>query len=973
LTEAHREKLVRKYAIDVNDPRVAELIKQEQLRSISVTEAIQLLGWNGLESGGILLAYPIGDAFTIRLDVPLRGKDGKERKYLRPSGQGNRLFIPPWANLAAEIWLTEGEFKALACALRGLPCVAVAGVWNWRRDVSEIDPAAAAAKLAGEKIPDSVALLPELARDWSGVRFILVYDSDITQEHPAWPAFGRLAEQLYARGAASVKIITLPALPELEKTGLDDYIRVREEQCADPVAELQALAKATPEWIPSGDGAERYAEARLASSDPAEQVRGAAALLAAGGETALQAALRRHRIRGEVARAIRRDAQRLLQEIREKQEPRQRPREIEGRDMTACFPPLREVFPAGLPFPEPPRENTSWDIRDGRVVLVGHRQFGDEVVEVVTPVLDTVAVLTRRLAPLEAGTDAEKWEVAWFEPASGQWRRAHVPASWLFDAAQRRWLIEAGVPVNSENASHAVLWFHALRMAVLRGQVPVPVTATVNRCGWFQHDGKLLFVLGPEVIEARDARGAAAGDREEYEPDSPDADAEVGWALDISANEQQILSGFRVKGGPAQQREFLLETAVKYPQVAFGLGCAAGAPLVRFAQAAGLSEVAGFTVLMHSGNAGRKGRQGKTAWSQVVASFWGCPEVGERLRYADRTRVHMGVLLSTCCDLTVHLEDLQKIAHEAKKAVVEEIDYLLHLVAAGMDRERGARAGGGRRTRLFKSVVFATAEYDVTASIPAGSGAHDRVLKLPALLPEDCDANKVEADRISKMACTHYGHAGREYLQWLINHVNEHGTDEVVRSIEAAIRVLTDRLPSDERRGSAGRLAKRAGIGLAGLLLWLESAGADDQIIRQAVDSFLAGWAMVCSEIPVEDLAERAVEVIQAYVSENREQFHGFRAPGERPPARWLGALAKVAGRECIVLFENALAEVLERRGLDINQVKKALRAAGKIMTVTEDGKERMTVGVCKADLRGRGIAIPLAVLELEEEEVGDE
>jgi hypothetical protein len=574
--------------------------------------------------------------------------------------------------------------------------------------------------------------------------------------------------------------------------------------------------------------------------------------------------------------------------------------------------------------------------------------------------------LTRRLAPLEAGVDAEKWEVAWYEPGTGQWRRAHVPASWLFDSAQRRWLIEAGVPISSENAEYAVLWFHCLRMAVLRGQVPVPVTATVNRCGWFQHDGKLVFVLGPEVIEPRPGtRGAAAGDREEYEPDSPDADAEVGWALDISANEQQILSGFRVKGDPVRQREFLLEAIAQYPQIAFGVGCAAGAPLIRFAQAAGLSEVAGFTILMHSGHAGRKGRQGKTAWSQVAASFWGCPEVGERLRYADRTRVHMGVLLSTCCDLSVHLEDLQKIAHEAKKAVVEEIDYLLHLVAAGMDRERGARAGGGRRTRLFKSVVFATAEYDVTASIPAGSGAHDRVLKLPALLPEDCDANKVEAEQMSKMACTHYGHAGKEYMQWLVSHVNEHGTDEVVRSIEAAIRVLTDRLPHDERRGSAGRLAKRAGIGLAGLLLWLESIGADDQTIRQAVDSFLAAWVMVCGEIPTEDLADKATEVIQAYVSENRELIHGLRSPGEKPPTRWVGALAKVGETECVVLFENALAEALEHRGLNVDQVKKALRAAGRIVTTTEDGKERMMVKVRKADFQGRGLAVPLRVLDL--------
>lgn len=312
--------------------------------------------------------------------------------------------------------------------------------------------------------------------------------------------------------------------------------------------------------------------------------------------------------------------------------------------------------------------------------------------------------------------------------------------------------------------------------------------SAVNRCGWFERDRSMLFALGKTILAPRGlVREAAAADREEYQPESINADADILWAMDISQNEEQIINGLRCAGDPVAQQQFLLDCVMRYPQLAFGIGCAAGAPLIRFAQAAGLCEVAGFSVLMHSGATGRQGRQGKTTWNQVVANFYGCPEVGERLRYADRTRAQAGVLLSTCSDLTVHLEDLQKIAREAKKAATEELDYLFHLVAAGMDRERGARGGGGRKTRLFKTVLFATAEYDVTASMPAGSGVHDRVLKLPPLLPEQSDENRIEAERLSGIACAHYGHAGREYIGWLVKFVNEHGTQELIDAVRAAL------------------------------------------------------------------------------------------------------------------------------------------------------------------------------------------
>src|SRR5690606_21077232 len=73
---------------------------------------------------------------------------------------------------------------------------------------------------------DERALLDDFGRiNWQDRELVvLIYDSDITQEHVAWDAYPRLAEQLYRLGVVAVKIISLPHVAKGDKTGLDDYL-----------------------------------------------------------------------------------------------------------------------------------------------------------------------------------------------------------------------------------------------------------------------------------------------------------------------------------------------------------------------------------------------------------------------------------------------------------------------------------------------------------------------------------------------------------------------------------------------------------------------------------------------------------------------------------------------------------------------------------------------------------------------------
>lgn len=322
LTEKHISDLEQRYGIPPE--RARQMAEAGLLASAGRDEIVSLVQpgrekAERLEGGGIVVRYPGCGALAVRLDVPVRDGQGKQHKYLRPAGQGNRLYVPPGLDLrtAREIWLTEGELKALAASIRGLPCVAVAGVWNWRTDASESDPLAAALELQGEKVPDRAAPIPDLQAGWiSGKAFVLWYDSDIQPGHDAWPAFFRLAEQLYRLGASSVRVLSVPSVRPEGKTGLDDYLMARGEGA---VAELQALAQSAEEVLPAGDGARPYAERVAADRDAptAACVRAVAAVMLAEGVAAAEEMA--ERIDRRRARALLADARKLIR-VRDEEE-----------------------------------------------------------------------------------------------------------------------------------------------------------------------------------------------------------------------------------------------------------------------------------------------------------------------------------------------------------------------------------------------------------------------------------------------------------------------------------------------------------------------------------------------------------------------------------------------------------------------------------------------------------------------------
>lgn len=316
ISEAHRQQLQFKYGLP--ESKVMSLDEGKEISSLSPSEVRSHLGKEDIDSSGFLIRYPGNGASTIRLDSPPIDERGRPRKYLRRAGEPNSLYIPSGLNLpqAGEIWITEGELKALCGHAYGLPVVALSGVYNWRTSGEEAPLLA-----EGEKLSDEEALLSELAQiNWEGKKINLLYDSDITKHPEAGDAFPRLAEMLYSRGAGEVRILSLPPGEKGQKVGLDDFILARGP--AQALQDLQKIRDRAEPYLPIRAGALAYAERVIKSEDLEDRLKATVAYLGAKGKVFALEWLKEKGIRGETRTALLSDAKERLAQLQAQARPR---------------------------------------------------------------------------------------------------------------------------------------------------------------------------------------------------------------------------------------------------------------------------------------------------------------------------------------------------------------------------------------------------------------------------------------------------------------------------------------------------------------------------------------------------------------------------------------------------------------------------------------------------------------------------
>ena len=310
INPAHKQQLLSKYGLP--ELEIERLEKSGEVRSLSPSEVRSHLGRSDIDSSGLLFRYPNGTT-TIRLDIPIITDSGKPQRYARPPGEPNSLFNPGIdLQDLQEIWITEGEAKALCGHAYGLPVVGLSGIWNWRTEGED-----AALLAEGEKLKDSEALLPELSQvNWAGKEINLLYDSDIVPGHKAYDAFPRLAEQLYRLGAGEVRILSLPIVDKGKKTGLDEFFISRGPEQA--LLGLQAIKDRKEPYLPTKNGAVAYAERLISSKSQDDKLKATVAYLGAKGEFVTQEWLKENGLLGAGKKALLQDAKLKLKELQRK-------------------------------------------------------------------------------------------------------------------------------------------------------------------------------------------------------------------------------------------------------------------------------------------------------------------------------------------------------------------------------------------------------------------------------------------------------------------------------------------------------------------------------------------------------------------------------------------------------------------------------------------------------------------------------
>jgi hypothetical protein len=939
LREAHISKLENRYAISNKVAR--RLAEQGVLASVNREEAARLLNFEGLESGGILVRYPSApDAFTIRLDTPCRGKDGKERKYLRPPGQVNRLFVPPGVDAKAreeEIWITEGELKALAGAARGLPVCGLAGVWNWRTDTSAEDPAAAAAKLAGGgrtgAIPDGQALIEDLRRDWASKRFVLLYDSDITQEHPAWPAFGRLAEQLYARGAAQVKIVTLPRVIPEGKTGLDDYIRMREEQGGDPIAELRELAARAPEWLPVADGAERYARARLASADLEAVARGAAALLAVvRSDPVVQQALKESGVKYEFRRGLLKRAKEILREALARQEHRP-----EGDEKKAAT--------VGEMLPDAPAEALNLTVPEGWVLkqdglyrLEAEEKEGGIIEEKEERITAVPLLLVSKKKDID--TRRERFEeIAVLSANGGGWERSVVESSAVFDTSKAVRTLREQLNVlgcSSTNVGQVVRYlteFEKANAAAIKRDL---VTYT---CGYKQlEDGSEIFVAGKRIITPSGsvaAAGAAEGAKR---------DAELLEFVGLSPGEEQLAEALAARKGTLQGwfNEVLAPVA-HLDAVRMAVYLALAPPVMRYTRTPNF-------VFNFSGLPGT----GKTICGRIAVSAWGDPGDEGLVLSWDSTKVGLERAAAFFKNIVMFRDDTNK----AKKP--QDVGHFIYEFSGGREKGRGAPEGL-RAAGTWQTILLSTGEDPIYSFLAAGQGgARRRVVEYAGTCIPDERLQK----RVVYALWRHHGHAAEEFVRYLLNlpkAEKESLMDEAARLDHDVFLPLLAANGLKVDSFTATYSVYFALLALAASLVhdalpglpWSEKEGSE---------TLKRVFLETCRRAEAQYAHMLALEYVRSWAAANARNFFGHpEYDEERPPSEGLGRWAE---GDFVAVYPHRLMRVLRDAGVTYEGTLERWADEGWIEVETVGKKKRYDVKVRMAgDLRPRLVKIRWSAL----------
>lgn len=284
-------------------------------------------------------------------------------------------------------------------------------------------------------------------------------------------------------------------------------------------------------------------------------------------------------------------------------------------------------------------------------------------------------------------------------------------------------------------------------------------------------------------------------------------------------------SGYTTSGTVESWRESVGRLAFGNYSMMTGVAAALAAPLI------GLAGADGFGIHLYE-----QSSAGKTTTANVASSLYGNPDVLRLTWY--------GTALGLANEAAAHNDALMPLDEIGQGADPVEIYKSAYALFNGTGKLQGAKEGGNRDLKRWRTVAISTGEMDLetfiaSAGRKAKAGQLVRLLNIPmrrAVRFHEYANGKHHADALKDAYQRHHGVAGREWVKWLADH--QHEAVSAVRAAEERWRSL---IPSDYGE-QVHRVGARFAILEAALLLGRVITGWDEQTCRDAIQYSYNAW-----------------------------------------------------------------------------------------------------------------------------------
>ncbi|EKS4937936.1 TPA: DUF927 domain-containing protein, partial [Escherichia coli] len=216
------------------------------------------------------------------------------------------------------------------------------------------------------------------------------------------------------------------------------------------------------------------------------------------------------------------------------------------------------------------------------------------------------------------------------------------------------------------------------------------------------------------------------------------------------------VNGYSVAGTAEGWRDTVARLAGGNPSMMLGVAVSLSAPLI------GLVGADGFGVHLFE-----QSSAGKTTTQNIASSLWGEPDA-QRLTW-------YGTALGIANEAEAHNDGLLPLDEIGQAGNAREVSTSAYTLFNGSGKLQGAKDGGNREIKHWRTVAISTGEMDVetflkTEGIKIKAGQLVRLLNVPmekASQFHEYSTGKAHADALKDAWTENHGAAGREWVKWL--------------------------------------------------------------------------------------------------------------------------------------------------------------------------------------------------------------